>query len=85
MKNITQQHDVFKLQTTATLVSVCMLLLLLVAILWPLGTIWALNTLFNLDIAYTFWNWLAASVLIFTIQGALRISKKTIDNTNYGK
>lgn len=85
MKNITQQRDVFKLQTTATLVSVCVLLLLVVAILWPLGTIWALNTLFGLDIAYTFWNWLAATFLIFTIQGALRISKKTIDTTNYGK
>jgi hypothetical protein len=85
MKKITPQQIKFKSQTAITLFSVCALLLLVIAILWPLGTIWALNTLFNLNIAYTFWNWLAATFLIFTIQGALRISKKTIDNTNYGK
>jgi hypothetical protein len=31
--------------------------------LWPLLAIWALNTLFALGIAYTFWNWLAVVVL----------------------
>jgi hypothetical protein len=85
MKNNTHQHNFFKSQITATLVSIWALLLLVVAILWPLGVIWAMNTLFGLGIAYTFWNWLAATVLIFTIQGALRISKKTIDTSNYGK
>lgn len=31
--------------------------------LWPLAVIWALNTLFGMGIAYTFWNWLAMIVL----------------------
>jgi len=30
--------------------------------LWPLAAIWAMNTLFGLGIAYTFWNWLAVVV-----------------------
>ena len=34
------------------------LILLLIA-LGPLVTIWALNTLFGLKIAFTFWTWLA--------------------------
>lgn len=33
--------------------------------LWPLAIIWAVNTLFGLGIAYTFWTWLA--VLVLTI------------------
>lgn len=32
--------------------------------LWPLAAIWALNTLFGLGIAYSFWNWLAMVVLV---------------------
>ena len=32
--------------------------------LWPLAAIWALNTLFALGIAYSFWNWLAMVVLV---------------------
>lgn len=38
------------------------LIIALVAI-GPLALIWALNTLFNAGIAYTFWTWLAALVL----------------------
>ena len=32
----------------------------------PFAIIWALNTLFALGIAYTFWTWLATLVLSFT-------------------
>lgn len=39
---------------------------LLGAIFWPLVVIWALNTLFALGIAYTFWTWLAVLVLTLT-------------------
>jgi hypothetical protein len=41
------------------------LVLLLVAVLaaGPLLTIWSLNTLFGLGIAYTFWTWLAVIFL----------------------
>ena len=44
---------------------VTLLIVLIVAIigLGPLLTIWSLNTLFGLKIAYTIWTWLAAFVL----------------------
>jgi hypothetical protein len=32
--------------------------------LWPFAVIWALNTLFAMSIAYTFWNWLAMAILV---------------------
>ena len=38
--------------------------LILWVFFWPLAVIWALNTLFALGIAYTFWNWLAMVVLV---------------------
>jgi hypothetical protein len=34
------------------------------AILSPLAFIWSVNTLFGLTIAYGFWEWLAALVLL---------------------
>ena len=39
----------------------------------PLLIIWALNTLFALGIAYTFWTWLAALILGGAIKA--RVSK----------
>ncbi len=33
--------------------------LIVVMLLGPFVTIWSLNTLFGLDIAYTVWTWLA--------------------------
>jgi hypothetical protein len=45
--------------------------LLLVAVLIvfvPLVVIWALNTLFALSIAYTFWTWLSVVILTSVIQ-----------------
>lgn len=38
----------------------------LLGILWPLVVIWAVNTLFGIGIAYTFWTWLAVLVLTMT-------------------
>ena len=58
------------------LVAIGILLLLIGALLFPFATIWSLNTLFGLNIAYNFWNWLAMVVLIFTLQGALNITRK---------
>ena len=43
-------------------------LILVVAVLGPLAIIWALNTLFQTGLAYTFWNWLAVVVLSAWIQ-----------------
>jgi hypothetical protein len=31
---------------------------------WPFALIWAVNTLFGTTIAYTFWTWLAAMVMM---------------------
>lgn len=38
-------------------------LIVLLIIVGPFITIWALNTLFGLGIAYTFWTWLAVIIL----------------------
>jgi hypothetical protein len=48
------------------LVSVIALWVLIVALIifFPFAVIWALNTLFALGIAYTFWTWLAMVVVI---------------------
>lgn len=35
------------------------LLIIVLVVTGPLITIWSLNTLFGLGIAYTFWTWLA--------------------------
>jgi len=37
--------------------------IILLILVGPLVTIWSLNTLFGLGIAYTFWTWLAMVVL----------------------
>ena len=41
-------------------------LVIAIIIFAPLLVIWALNTLFNLGIAYNFWTWLAMAVLTGT-------------------
>ncbi len=41
-------------------------LIIAIVIFAPLVVIWALNTLFNLGIAYSFWTWLATAVLTGT-------------------
>jgi hypothetical protein len=52
-----------KIDTTTFVVLI--VLAVVVAILAPFGTIWAINTLFATKIAYTFWTWLA----MFWLQG----------------
>ena len=54
------------------------LILFLVAIivLAPLVTIWALNTVFGLGIAYTFWTWLGTLWLQGIIGGAVAATKR---------
>ena len=59
----------------STLIAV--LILILIIVLGPIATIWALNTLFPaLAIPYTFETWCAAVVLGSVIQGASFSSKK---------
>lgn len=47
-----------------TLGTTFVLTIVLWVLLWPLAAIWALNTLFAMSIAYSFWNWLAMVVLV---------------------
>lgn len=35
--------------------------------LWPFAFIWALNTLFNLTIPYSFWTWLSCVILMSSV------------------
>lgn len=53
------------------------LTLILWVFLWPLAAIWALNTLFALDIGYTFGNWLAV-VVLFAFFGKDTVKVKTV-------
>lgn len=46
-------------------------LLILLIVFSPLITIWALNTLFNLGIAYTIWTWLATAWLSLVTFGSV--------------
>jgi len=43
-------------------------------VLGPLATIWSLNTLFGLGIAYTFWTWLATAWLSMVTFGSVTSS-----------
>ncbi len=52
-------------------------LVVALVILGPLAIIWALNTLFGLGIAYTFWTWLAVLVLSATINSGRNTIQKT--------
>jgi hypothetical protein len=53
-------------------------LLILLIVFGPLITIWSLNTLFNLGIAYTIWTWLATAWLSLVTFGSVTsaINKK---------
>jgi hypothetical protein len=50
------------MKMTKGIVGLIVLYVVLV-IVGPIITIWSLNTLFSLGIAYTFWTWLAVIVL----------------------
>ncbi len=42
--------------------------MLLIAILWPIGIIWAINQLFETSIPMTFTTWLACIILVWAIK-----------------
>lgn len=58
------------------LIGLLIVFLIAVVILAPFATIWSLNTLFALNIAYTFWTWLAAVWLSTVTVGAVTASKR---------
>lgn len=49
--------------------AVLILFLLAMVIAVPFINIWAINTLFGLGIAYTFWTWLASLIVTGLIRG----------------
>lgn len=49
--------------------------MLVVVILMPFAVVWALNTLFTLNIGYTFTTWLATVILL----GVLVMSSKVTE------
>ncbi len=50
-------------------------IVIVAALVTPLGGIWALNTLFGLGIAYTFKTWLAALVLGAILNPVVNVKK----------
>lgn len=61
--------------------SVLALVLLLVYFTFgPLLFIWSLNTLFNLNILYTFNNWLASYILLVIFNMATNSTTKIVQN-----
>ena len=56
--------------TTGVIIITAILVLIVVG-LGPILTIWSLNTLFSLKIAFTFWTWL--SVIILSNALAIRV------------
>ena len=51
------------------------LILVLLIIAGPLLTIWSLNTLFGLGIAYNFYTWLATVILAAAIKTKVEYSR----------
>lgn len=56
---------------TSGVIILAAILVLIIVGLGPILTIWSLNTLFSLKIAFTFWTWL--SVIILSNALALRV------------
>lgn len=51
-------------------------LLIIVVVIGPIAAIWALNTLFSLNIDYNFQTWAAAAILSSILSGGLVSSNK---------
>lgn len=45
-----------------------LIIAILIFIIWPFAAIWAVNTLFGLNIAMNFVNWCAAFILLLIFQ-----------------
>lgn len=52
------------------------ILLIVLAIVGPIITIYAINYLFSLSIPVNFWTWLSTSWLCFAVGGTSHYSKK---------
>lgn len=61
----------------ALLVVAVAILFALMIVYAPLVTIWSLNTLFHLGIAYTFQTWFAVIWILAVTFGGIKVSSKT--------
>lgn len=61
-------------EVTKNLLIVVFAVALIVAV--PFINIWAVNTLFGLGIAYTFWTWLASLILAGLFGRGAHVTKK---------
>jgi hypothetical protein len=57
-----------------------LIVVILMIVFGPLATIWSLNTLFGLGIAYTFWTWLAMAWLSLATFGSVSSSIRNKKN-----
>lgn len=57
------------------IVSLLILAIIAIVVFAPFATIFALNTLFGLGIAYTFWTWLSVIILNVLVLGGLKGGK----------
>lgn len=44
-------------------------LILVWIVIVPLAAIWAVNTLFAFGIVFSFWNWVAAAIIVTILHG----------------
>ena len=61
--------------TIVALAGVFALLLFLIVLIGPFFTIWSLNTLFQLEIQYTFQSWIAVNWLMLMLHGSRSFKK----------
>lgn len=57
------------------IVTLAILFILALLVFGPLATIWSLNTLFGLEIAYSFRTWIAVAWLMVVIQGVRTVNQ----------
>lgn len=56
-------------------------LIVIAILLWPMGILWAINTLLpTLAISYGFWQWLAVVILQISTFGGLNFHLREISN-----
>ena len=77
VKSISKSFDIKENSPAKALgISLLVLLMTLLVIGWPFIAIWAINTIFQTTIGYTFKTWLASYILLLSAQGAVRMSNK---------
>ncbi len=61
---------------TLAVVGLFIIVILALVVVGPFFTIWSLNTLFSLEIPYSFSTWIAVNWLLFLLHG-VKVQKKS--------